>query len=102
MISQHPEQVRAFIAAFLHGVQDSIEDPNAAYEICKTFVDSLAESNADVQHEVLNLSIEYWQADQPGFSQQAAWENMQSVLLDMGLLTSPLDLGKAYTNDFLP
>jgi hypothetical protein len=27
---------------------------------------------------------------------------MQSVLLDMGLLTKPLDLTKAFSNAFLP
>jgi hypothetical protein len=27
---------------------------------------------------------------------------MQSVLLDMGLLTNPLDLSKAFTNEFIP
>jgi NitT/TauT family transport system substrate-binding protein len=102
MISQHPDRVRAFIAAFLHGLQDTLDDPSAAYEICKKYVDTLTDANEGTQREVLDLSIENWQTDQPGFSQQQAWENMQSVLLDMGLLNSPLDLSKAYTNDFLP
>jgi len=102
MIAQHPDRVRAFIAAFLHGLQDTLADPNAAYEICKNYVDTLAEADQETQHEVLSLSIEYWQSDRPGFSQQQAWENMQTVLLDMGLLNSPLDLNRAYSNSFLP
>ena len=31
----------------------------------------------------------------------AVWENMQQVLLDMELLTTPLDLDAAYTNRFI-
>lgn len=102
MISQHPDRVRAFIGAFLHGLQDTIADPEAAFEICKDYVDTLAEADQETQKEVLSLSIASWQTELPGFSQQQAWKNMQTVLLDMGLLNSPLDLSKAYSNSFLP
>ncbi len=102
MIAQHPDQVRAFIGAFMHGLQDTIADPDAAYEICKKYVDTLADANEQTQKEVLNLSIDYWKTDKPGFSKPQSWENMQTILLDMGLLKAPLDLSKAYTNDFLP
>ncbi len=102
MIAQHPDQVQAFIGAFMHGLQDTIADPDAAYEICKKYVDTLAAENEQTQKKVLNLSIDYWKADRPGFSQPQSWENMQTILLDMGLLNAPLDLNKAFTNDFLP
>jgi NitT/TauT family transport system substrate-binding protein len=49
----------------------------------------------------LALSLEFWQADQPGRSDPAAWVNMQDLLLEMGLLTQPQDLSKAYTNEFI-
>jgi len=51
---------------------------------------------------VLATSIGLWKADRPGYSDVQAWENMQSVLLDMGLISTTLDLSKAFTNDFLP
>lgn len=102
MIGQHPEQVRAFIAAFLHGLRDTIEDPEAAYEICKEYVDTLEEDDEGVQREVLELSIEFWKTEQPGLSNAESWENMQDILLQMDLLSSPLDLNRAYTNEYLP
>lgn len=102
MISQQPDRVSAFVGAFVRGLADTIADPNAAYEICKLYVDTLAEAEEEVARDVLALSIEFWRADRPGFSKPQAWENMQSILLEMGLLDSPLDLGKAFTNEFLP
>jgi NitT/TauT family transport system substrate-binding protein len=42
-----------------------------------------------------------WKADKLGYSDPQAWDNMQKVLTDMGLLTQPLDLTKAFTNSFI-
>ncbi|MEX2160575.1 MAG: ABC transporter substrate-binding protein [Anaerolineales bacterium] len=101
MIAEQPEQVRAFVGAFLRGLADAIADPEAAYEISKHYVDTLADGDESVQKEVLAVSIELWKAQVLGFSQAQAWENMQATLLDMGLLTAPLDLNEAYTNEFI-
>ena len=101
-IAQNPELVRSFVAAFLHGLQDTITDPDAAYDISKKYVENLDQADPLVQKQVLGTSIEQWRAAVPGRSEPAAWDNMQKVLLDMKLYTDPLDLSKAFTNDFLP
>ncbi len=102
MVKDHPEQVRAFVGAFLHGLADTIADPDAAYEISKGYVETLAGADEAVQKQVLALSIDSWKADQLGHSDPQAWQNMQNILIDMGLLSKPLDLAAAYSNDFLP
>ena len=43
-----------------------------------------------------------WKADRLGYADLHGWETTQNVLLDMGLLTAPLDLNQAYTNEFVP
>jgi NitT/TauT family transport system substrate-binding protein len=101
-IQENPDMVRAFVNALLKGITDTIENPDEAYQISKNYVENLAEADPDVQKEILAESIKLWQADQPGYSGPAGWENMQHVLLDMGLLESPLELDEAYTNDLLP
>jgi NitT/TauT family transport system substrate-binding protein len=101
-IAQNPDLVRAFVAAFLHGLQDTITDPDAAYDISKKYVENLDQSDPIVQKQVLGTSIEQWRAATPGKTEPAAWENMQQVLLNMKMYSDPLDLKKAYTNDFLP
>ncbi len=100
-ISSQPELVRGMVRAFLRGLADTIANPDEAYEISKKYVENLAEADETVQKEVLAASIAYWKAETLGHSEPVAWENMQKVLLDMGLLTASLDLSKAFTNDFI-
>jgi NitT/TauT family transport system substrate-binding protein len=102
MLAEHPEQVRAFVRALMRGLADTIADPDAAYEISKNYVETLAGADEELQKEILALSIEFWVADPLGFSQLEAWETMQATLLEMGLLAEPLDLNAAFTNEYLP
>ena len=101
-IQEDPELVRAFSEALLKGISDAAEDPEEAYEISKKYVENLEEADEALQKEVLAESIKLWQLDQPGYSDPAGWENMQTVMLEMGLLESPLELEKVFTNDFIP
>ena len=55
-----------------------------------------------MQKQVLEISIEQWKTERLGYSDPQAWENMQNVLLDMGLITEKMDLNKAFTNEFIP
>ena len=101
-IREHPEQVSNCIKALLKGIADTIENPDEAYEISKKYVENLAEADETVQREVLDESIKLWKTQRLGFSEPAAWINMQQVLLDMKLLEETLDLNEAFTNDLLP
>ena len=87
--------------AILQGILFTVDNPDQAYSISRKYVENLGE-NDPVQKMVLAKSIEMWKSAKPGFSNPAAWENMQIVLLGMGLLEKPLDLSSAYTNDFWP
>lgn len=98
----NPDLVRGMVAALLHGLSDTIADPEAAYQISLGYVEALSQADTSVQKQVLATSIDLWKADRLGESNPAAWENMQTVLLDVGLLTKPLDLSKAFTNEFIP
>ncbi len=101
-IDQNPDLVRRMDQAMIKGIADTIADPDAAYQTCLKYVEGLAQADQAIQKQVLLTSIELWKADQIGYSDPVAWENTQKVLLDIGFITKPLDVGQAFSNDFLP
>lgn len=101
-LRENPEMVRRMVQATLRGIQEAIDNPDEAYEISKKYVENLAQADAAIQKQVFKVSIDLWKADRLGYSDPQAWKNMDMVLKDMGLLTQPQDLTKAYTNDYLP
>jgi NitT/TauT family transport system substrate-binding protein len=102
VIAENPELVRAFVGAFLKGLRDTIDNPDEAFTLSEAYIPNFADLDADVQREVLITSINLWTAKGLGYSDPAAWENMQNVLLDMGLISEKQDLSKAFTNEFIP
>jgi NitT/TauT family transport system substrate-binding protein len=97
-ISQNPDLVRRM----LKGIADTIANPDEAFQISLKYVEGLAQADQAIQKEVLATSIEFWKADRLGYSDPAAWQNTQQVLLDMGFLAKSLDVNQAFSNDFLP
>ena len=102
MLDENPDLVRAMVAAFLRGIEDAAADPDGAYEISKKYIENLAEADEVVQKEILATSIEFWQLENPGYSDPQAWENMNQLLAEMGLISEPIDIEAAYSNDYLP
>jgi NitT/TauT family transport system substrate-binding protein len=100
-LKDQPDLVRSMVAAFNRGVLFTIDHPDQAYQSSRKYVESLAE-NDPVQQEVLARSIELWKADQPGYSDPAAWQLTADTLIKMGLISGPFDAESAFTNEFLP
>jgi NitT/TauT family transport system substrate-binding protein len=102
MLETAPEQIRRMNTALWRGIDDVASDPAEAYEISKRYVEGLEQADERVMRAVLEKSILFWQTERPGYSSPEAWENMHQVLLEMGLLESPLQVESAYTNEFTP
>jgi NitT/TauT family transport system substrate-binding protein len=90
------------VRASLRGLEDVLDDPDAAFEICKDYVEGLEQADQEAQRRVLEATLEFWRADRPGYSDPAAWENMHEVLLEMGSLEAPIEILSAYSNQFIP
>jgi NitT/TauT family transport system substrate-binding protein len=102
VIQEDPELVRKMVRGLIKGILFSAGDPTDAYKVSLKYVENLDKADPVVQKQVLSESIKLWQLANPGYTDPQAWENMQKVLLDMGLLQEPIDLSKAYTNEYLP
>ncbi|MGH2625589.1 MAG: ABC transporter substrate-binding protein [Anaerolineales bacterium] len=101
-LASDPELVRSMVRAVVRGLEATLADPEAAFAVAGRYVPGLAESGADVQREVLQASLGFWEAERIGWSSPEAWANMEAVLLAMGLLPGPVDAGSAFTNEFVP
>jgi NitT/TauT family transport system substrate-binding protein len=100
-LKDKPDLVRGMNAALARGLADTLADPKAAYASSLKFVETL-KADDPVQLGVLMNSLDLWKADRLGYSDPAAWMLTLETLQAMGLVTSSVDLDKAFTNDYLP
>lgn len=100
-IRENPDLVRRMVRATWRGIAEAAAKPEEAFEISKKYVENLAQADQEVQKRVLASSIELWQVEKKGRSDVQSWKNMHDILLEMNLLKQPLDVEKAYTNEFL-
>ncbi len=104
MVNEHPDQVRAFVKAFLLGLEDVLNDPDAAFEISKDYIEGL-EENAAAQRAVLDTTLTYWQphsdTDLGRFS-RLAWKQAQDVMLNADLIKKSVVTEELFTNEFIP
>ncbi len=101
-IKDDPELIKKIARALAHGIADTIANPDEAYTISKKYVENLADQNKDVQMQILNTSIEFWKADKIGYSNPQAWNNMNDLLVKMKSIPAPVEINKAFTNEFIP
>jgi len=98
---EDPELVRRMVSATLKSIQFAVENPDQAYQHCFKYIEGLEDADQEVQMEVMESSLALYQTDPYGYSNPQAWENMQEVLLEMGLMKEHINLSEAYTNDFI-
>ncbi|MEO1255626.1 MAG: ABC transporter substrate-binding protein, partial [Bacteroidota bacterium] len=68
----------------------------------REFLSQQFDANILLQFDILLASIELWDADQLGFTDEESWINMQDTLLALGQLGEAADISDIFTNDFLP
>ena len=99
-LRENPDLVNRMVSASLKGIQYAVENPEEAFQACFSFVEGLENADQEVQFKVLKASLELYQTDPYGYSHPESWQNMQDVLLGMGLMKEAIDLDQAYTNEF--
>jgi len=101
-IQNDPELVRKVVRALSKGIDWAVANPDEAFTICEKYVENLKSSETAIQKEVLAESIKLWKVSTEKSDNASRWENMQQVLLELGLMKTPIDLKGAYSDAFLP
>jgi len=99
-IETNPELVTRFLNAFRQGIEDTISNPDEAYEISKQYIENLALADEAIQKEILMASISMWQVEPYGSIDRENWANMLEVLVKMELVKSGMTPEEAYTDQF--
>lgn len=103
VLADDPELVRSMAAALSEALRYTIDHPDEAFEISKTFVEGLDDPEVGATAQtIVERSTEQWDADELGYTDADSWAAMQDLLLSLGLLDGPQDLDAAFTNDYLP
>jgi len=100
-IQHHPELVQGMVRAFLHGLRDTIADPDAAFAITKQMVPEVGGQNEALQRAVLAECIRFWQGEPLGQSDPASWRRVVDLLRQVKLLNVEVDPETLYTNRFV-
>jgi NitT/TauT family transport system substrate-binding protein len=101
-IAERPELVRGMVRAFLRGLRDTLDDPDAAFAICRQYVPEIDDESAPLQRAVLKESLAFWQAEVLGRSDPAAWAASEAFMRQIGLIDVGIDSSTLFSNDFLP
>lgn len=97
-IANDPDLVRGFVHALLRGLQDTLDDPDEAFEISKAYVEGLDDNRI----AVLEASLPLWQAETLGLTSPDSWSQTEEILLQAGQLDAPVEnLDNAYDNQFV-
>jgi NitT/TauT family transport system substrate-binding protein len=102
LMAEDPELVTAMVRASLRGIKDTIENPDDAFAIVRDIIPEISETEAATQRQVLEASIALWQSENPGLSNQRAWQDSVDFMVETGLLEDEVDVESLYTNEFVP
>jgi NitT/TauT family transport system substrate-binding protein len=107
LIQQEPELVRGFVRASLRGLADTLANPDEAFELSLQFVPEAQLGNPDLQRKVLIESLPFWQNEMTsqyglGYTDGQLWARTEEFMRAAGLLSAPIDVQKAFTNEFVP
>ena len=100
-IRRHPQLVERVARAFVRGVQDTLDDPDAAFAIVRQVIPEMDDATARLQRAVLQECLAFWDGDPLGASRAEEWEASTSFLRKLGLLTGELSADTLYTNKFV-
>ena len=104
-IKEEPELVRKMVRAALRGLEDTLNDPDAAFEVCRTVVPEIDDQAAPLQRAVLDAALDFWRDDDGstplGYSEPAAWQASEAFMREVGMIDQKQDVSAMFSNAFV-
>jgi NitT/TauT family transport system substrate-binding protein len=103
-IARHPAAVKAFVAATLHGMRDTLKNPNQAFAITERSVPSL-KPEAKVQRAILMRALDFWRAEPGhplGWIDPKIWSVTGRLLYQFKQIPHQVKASDFYTERFIP
>ena len=98
---ERPELVQSVVGAMQRGLQDTLDDPEAAFEICRQHVPEITDESAPLQRAVLDAALRFWQAEPLGRSDPGAWQASLDFMRESGMVEGALEAESLYSNEFV-
>ena len=100
-IANKPEVVKAFMETLSRGYDFAIQNPGRAAELLLTAVPELDTELVKASQDWLS---EVYQADAPRWGEQkeSVWQDYTDWMVENGILSAPISVPDAFTNNFLP
>lgn len=111
-LKDNPDLVAKVVRATLRGIQDTIADPNAAFQESLKQVPEAGGANKDLQFKILQETVKLMQPNpddksakatipSPGWTDEAVWQSTEDFLFDSKLITQKADIKEMFTNQFV-
>ena len=100
-IEERPELVRAVVTAMQRGLRDTLDDPDAAFEICRQYVPEITDESAPLQRAVLEAALRFWEAETLGKSDPAGWQASLDFMREIGMVEGQVEVEQLYSNEFV-
>jgi NitT/TauT family transport system substrate-binding protein len=104
LINEQPETVRKFVRATARGLQDTLDDPDAAFKLALQFVPELSTERQPQELRKLKETLALWRSAATdsnglGYSDPQSWQSTYRFLRESGILQKDLEVEQAFTND---
>jgi NitT/TauT family transport system substrate-binding protein len=104
MVEDKPDVVQRFVRATARGLQDTLDNPDAAFETALQFIPELKPERHAQELNKLKQTLPLWRSAATdtnglGYSELEMWQTTHRFLRESGLLQSDVDVQQAFTND---
>jgi NitT/TauT family transport system substrate-binding protein len=101
-ISERPLLVERMVGALLHGVQDTINNPDEALNLTLQSLPEAGGQNLKTSQAVLNATVKLMGSPHLGYVDPVDWAASAKFMKDAGFIKTDVDVSKIYTNKFVP